>query len=65
VVRKIAIMKTLFADRHPLVPRLCGSAWEPNELQALPAETLLVRRVLEAEPGNEHVRGGDQREVSL
>ena len=52
-----------------------GSAWEPNELQALPAELLFDRRLREAEPprqrvprqepGNERVRGGVQREVSF
>ena len=52
-----------------------GSAWEPNELQALPAELWFDSRLREAEPprqcvprqepGNERVSGGDQREVSL
>ncbi len=51
-----------------------GSALEPNELQALPAELSLDRRIREAEPpgqcvprhepGNERVHGGDWREVS-
>ncbi len=49
-----------------------GSAWEPDELQALPAAMSLDRRLLEAEPprqcvprqepGNERVRGGVRRE---
>ncbi len=51
-----------------------GSAWEPKELQALPAEASLIPRTREAEPprqcvprqepGNERVRGGVEREVS-
>ncbi len=50
-----------------------GSAWEPNELQALPAEAPTEMRMQEAEPrrqrvprhepGNECFSGGDQREV--
>ncbi len=52
-----------------------GSAWEPKELQALPADASLVPKAQEAEPprqcvprqepGNERVRGGVKREVSF
>ncbi len=52
-----------------------GSAWEPNALQAPPAEASLVPRTREAEPprqcvprqepGNERVHGGVEREVSF
>ena len=62
---------TRVGERHRLVG---GSALEPNELQALPAELSIDRRLREAEtprqcvprqePGNERVRGGVQREVS-
>ena len=50
-----------------------GSAWEPNELQALPAVASLKPTTREAEPrrqcvprqepGNERIRGGVQREM--
>ena len=73
--RKKANFEFAFLGHFSLIATIWfpGSAWEPNELQALPAVASLKPTTREAEPrrqcvprqepGNERIRGGVQREV--